>query len=39
MKIGIIDDGLDESHVFFDPSKSTYLIGFPKGNTADTTPR
>jgi subtilisin family serine protease len=39
MKIGIIDDGLDQSHVFFDPSGFAYPPGFPKGNTAYTTPK
>jgi subtilisin family serine protease len=39
MKIGIIDDGLDQTHVFFDPSGFTYPAGFPKGNTTFTTPK
>ncbi|MCW2685658.1 MAG: hypothetical protein JWR37_548, partial [Mycobacterium sp.] len=39
MKIGIIDDGLDKTHVFFDPTGYTYPAGFPKGNTAYTTPK
>jgi subtilisin family serine protease len=39
MKIGIIDDGLDQSHVFFDPTAFAYPAGFPKGNTAFTTPK
>src|SRR5438552_1947713 len=39
IKIGIIDDGLDRTHVFFDPSGFTYPPGFPKGNTAYTTPK
>jgi subtilisin family serine protease len=39
VKIGIIDDGLDQSHVFFDPSNFTYPAGYPKGNTAYTTPK
>jgi subtilisin family serine protease len=37
VKIGIIDDGLDQSHVFFDPSGFAYPAGFPKGNTSFTT--
>jgi subtilisin family serine protease len=37
MKIGIIDDGLDQTHVFFDPTGFTYPAGFPKGNTDFTT--
>ncbi|MGH2933762.1 MAG: S8 family serine peptidase [Gaiellaceae bacterium] len=39
MKIGIIDDGLDQAHVFFSPSGFSYPPGFPKGNTAFTTPK
>jgi subtilisin family serine protease len=39
MKIGIIDDGLDKTHVFFDPTGYAYPAGFPKGNTAYTTPK
>jgi hypothetical protein len=39
MKIGILDDGLDQSHVFFDPANFAYPAGFPKGNTAFTTPK
>jgi len=39
MKIGIIDDGLDQTHVFFDSSGFSYPPGFPKGNTAYTTPK
>jgi subtilisin family serine protease len=39
VKIGIIDDGLDQSHVFFSPSGFTYPAGFPKGNTQFTTPK
>ena len=39
MKIGIIDDGLDQTHDFFSPAGFTYPAGFPKGNTAYTTPK
>ena len=39
MKIGIIDDGLDQTHVFFSPTGFSYPAGFPKGNTAYTTPK
>jgi subtilisin family serine protease len=39
VKIGIIDDGLDQSHVFFSPSGYAYPPGFPKGNTQYTTPK
>ena len=39
IKIGIIDDGLDQTHSFFDPTGFAYPAGFPKGNTAFTTPK
>ena len=39
MKIGIIDDGIDQAHPFFDPTGFSYPPGFPKGNTAYTTPK
>ena len=39
IKIGIIDDGIDQAHVFFDPSNFAYPPGFPKGQTAYTTPK
>ncbi|HEY1365661.1 MAG TPA: S8 family serine peptidase [Gaiellaceae bacterium] len=39
IKIGIIDDGVDQTHPFFDPSGFTYPAGFPKGNRAFTTPK
>jgi hypothetical protein len=39
IKIGILDDGLDQTHVFFDPSGFSYPPGFPLGNTAYTTPK
>ena len=39
VKIGIIDDGLDQSHVFFSPAGYVYPAGFPKGNTQFTTPK
>jgi Subtilase family len=39
MKIGIIDEGIDEKHPYFNPSGFTYPAGFPKGNTAYTTPK
>ena len=37
IKIGIIDDGIDQTHVFFDPSSFQYPAGFPKGDTSYTT--
>ena len=36
-KIAIIDDGLDQSHPFFDPRGYTMPAGFPKGQRAFTT--
>ncbi len=39
IKIGIIDDGIDAQHVYFDPAGLTYPPGFPKGLTRDTTPK
>ena len=39
VKIGIIDDGLDQHHVFFSPSGYSYPDGYPKGNTEFTTPK
>ena len=37
IKIGIIDDGVDQRHAFFDPSGYTMPAGFPKGQAAYTT--
>ena len=37
IKIGIIDDGVDQKHAFFDPSGYTMPAGFPKGQAAYTT--
>jgi minor extracellular serine protease Vpr len=39
IKVGIIDTGIDQDHPFFDPSGFSYPAGFPKGNTAYTTPK
>ncbi len=39
MKIGIIDDGLDASNPYFNPSGFQYPPGFPKGQTKATTPK
>ena len=39
MKIGIIDDGVDAAHPYFNPSGFTYPVGFPKGETKFTTPK
>src|SRR5262249_34573925 len=37
IKIGIIDDGVDQRHPFFSPTSFTMPPGFPKGNTKYTT--
>ncbi len=37
IKIGIIDDGVDETHPYFNPSGYVYPSGFPKGDSAFTT--
>lgn len=37
MKIGIIDDGVDQTHPFFNPTGFTMPPGFPKGNRSYTT--
>jgi len=37
MKIGIVDDGIDQAHPFFNPARFSMPAGFPKGQTAYTT--
>src|SRR5438094_685085 len=37
IKIGIIDDGVDQAHRFFSPAGFSMPAGFPKGNTSFTT--
>jgi subtilisin family serine protease len=39
VKIGIIDDGIDQAHPFLSPAGFSYPPGFPKGQTAYTTPK
>jgi subtilisin family serine protease len=39
IKIGIIDDGVDQAHPYFNPAGYSYPPGFPKGDTAYTTPK
>ena len=39
IKIAILDDGFDQTHVFFSPDGYSYPTGFPKGNTQYTTPK
>ena len=36
LKIGIIDEGIDQTHAFFSPAGYTMPPGFPKGQTAYT---
>jgi len=38
-KIAILDTGLDQTHPFFSPNGFAYPPGFPKGQTAYTTPK
>jgi subtilisin family serine protease len=39
VKIGIIDDGVDADHPYFNPSGFQYPPGFPKGQTKYATPK
>jgi subtilisin family serine protease len=39
IKIGLVDDGIDQAHPYFNPSGYSYPAGFPKGNRAYTTPK
>jgi minor extracellular serine protease Vpr len=39
IKIGVVDDGVDQTNPFFNPSGFSYPAGFPKGNTKFTTPK
>src|SRR6478752_8621173 len=39
IKIGVIDDGVDQSHPFFSPAGFSMPAGYPKGNTQYTTPK
>jgi subtilisin family serine protease len=39
IKIGLIDDGIDQAHPYFNPRGYTYPAGFPKGNPTFTTPK
>ncbi len=39
IKIGLVDDGIDQAHPYLNPSGFAYPPGFPKGNTAYTTPK
>jgi subtilisin family serine protease len=39
MKIGVIDDGIEATHPYFNPADFSYPPGFPKGLTRYTTPK
>jgi subtilisin family serine protease len=39
IKIGVIDDGIDQAHPYFKPAGFSYPAGFPKGKAAYTTPK
>jgi subtilisin family serine protease len=39
IKIALVDDGIDQAHRYLNPSGFSYPAGFPKGNTAFTTPK
>ena len=39
IKIGIVDDGIDQTNPFFNPAGFSYPAGFPKGDTKYTTPK
>ncbi|HET8528761.1 MAG TPA: S8 family serine peptidase [Gaiellaceae bacterium] len=39
MKIAVVDDGVDQTNPFFAPAGFAYPPGFPKGDTAATTPK
>jgi minor extracellular serine protease Vpr len=39
VKIGVVDDGIDASNPFFNPSGFAYPPGFPKGQRGFTTPK
>jgi minor extracellular serine protease Vpr len=39
IKIGVVDDGVDQSNPFFNPAGFSYPAGFPKGGRTWTTPK
>ena len=39
MKIAVVDDGIDQTNRFFNPSGYSYPDGFPRGSTKYTTPK
>jgi minor extracellular serine protease Vpr len=39
VKIGVVDDGIDQANPFFNPAGFSYPAGFPRGQTTYTTPK
>jgi minor extracellular serine protease Vpr len=39
IKVGVVDDGIDPEHPFFNPAGFSYPPGFPKGQTGSTSPK
>src|SRR5438876_7756700 len=39
IKIGVVDDGIDQANPFFSPTGFSYPAGFPRGQTRFTTPK
>jgi subtilisin family serine protease len=39
MKIAVVDDGIDQTNPFFNPSGYSYPAGFPRGDTKYTSPK
>jgi minor extracellular serine protease Vpr len=39
IKIGVVDDGIDQANPFFSPTGFSYPAGFPRGQTGFTTPK
>ena len=39
IKIGVVDDGIDQTNPFFNPSGFSYPAGFPKGDAKYVTPK
>jgi minor extracellular serine protease Vpr len=39
IKIGIVDDGIDQTNPFFNPTGFSYPAGFPKGDSKYVTPK
>ncbi len=39
IKIGVVDDGIDQTNPFFNPASFAYPAGFPKGDSKYVTPK